>query len=413
MAKKRAKKRDPGSASPTKFFAVAKVDAVLRLIRQADMNMADLREAATRKDLGFVPALVEKRLLLVRDSGAIVNDEFLSLFRSQGGTSPLVRKVMFFVWAYRTPILRRFICEQVAGSDGRWRAKSLDSKRSRKVFEKAGYSPGSAEKFGSNVKRFLIDAGLYDKTAGTFHFELDDGWLTEAARIAAQHEPDPNDQQMLLADPAGYLIAKGWTALANCSVADLQAAEVPSAGLAEPASDEHIPSDPASLSESRDWDKAAPTPSELKRATYARDPVKLERAVKAHHMLEGMMSRLAKGEQYHPKWNDHIDLHFTVGSEEVIAEMKSCSKRSFHTQLRRGVSQLLEYSFLYRERFGRPVSRVLVMECPPPAGKTWLLDYTGEHDILTVWLDRNGGRFVTSSEVPVGLTRIVSKAQSS
>ena len=61
------------------------------------------------------------------------------------------------------------------------------------------------------------------------------------------------------------------------------------------------------------------------------------------------------------KSNANIDMFFDVGEETVLAEMKSCTDSNFHSQLRKGVSQLFEYRYLYKSQLQAKVILLLLM----------------------------------------------------
>ena len=85
--------------------------------------------------------------------------------------------------------------------------------------------------------------------------------------------------------------------------------------------------------------------------------------------------------------------------------MKSCHRGNLHSQVRRGISQLFEYQFIYRERLGNDVVPVLIIETEPMSDYRWLIEYTESIGILLVWKDES--RIVTTSNIPTALNGVV------
>lgn len=84
-----------------------------------------------------------------------------------------------------------------------------------------------------------------------------------------------------------------------------------------------------------------------------------------------------------------IDLLAKSGAGSILFEMKSCLTLSIRGQVRRGISQLLEYSFLDRDEITAP-QLCLVLERKPTRTSTWLIDYVESLGISMLWkLDRD------------------------
>lgn len=79
--------------------------------------------------------------------------------------------------------------------------------------------------------------------------------------------------------------------------------------------------------------------------------------------------------------------------------MKSCTHRNFHAQIRRAVSQLLEYRFVYHDDLSDDVTLVIVAEAAPPRTKKWLVDYVRSLGIVLTW--RRPGERLLATSVPV------------
>jgi hypothetical protein len=171
----------------------------------------------------------------------------------------------------------------------------------------------------------------------------------------------------------------------------------------EPLEDKAI-SLPAT-SESRIWNRQAPRYSSLQPTPTFIDLVTRERASSAHYLLEQLTAKTVRSQGYKSLYNDHIDMQFSIPHGHVLAEMKSCHHGNLHSQVGRGISQLLEYQFIYRESPGKNVVPVLIIETQPTRKHRWLIEYTKSIGILLAW--KAGSRLATTSNIPVALNGIV------
>ncbi len=153
------------------------------------MSYEELLATARAETHRDAPGLLNKRFLLVGSNGTITYDYFLSLVATHRLESPFIRKIMYFLWAYRDDRIRRFVCERIADRNGRWRVPQLLNKANSDFFEQ-WLQPSTARKARSNFEYFLVEAKLYNPKSRTVQLELADGWLGHAAIAAAQHETD-------------------------------------------------------------------------------------------------------------------------------------------------------------------------------------------------------------------------------
>ncbi|RED29163.1 hypothetical protein BJ123_11931 [Rhodopseudomonas thermotolerans] len=315
---------------------------------------------------------------------------------------------MYFVWAYRDERIRRFICEVIADSSGNWRPTELTNKRNADFFN-LWLSKKASKKARSNFEFFLSETGIFDASSNTVRLEREDGWLEQAAIVAAQHEPDLVARDELLANPINFLRDRGWLGLLNSD--DTVKIVVPPTNLLDTdlLEDESIETCPATVSQSRDWDRRPPSgASSAKGATFNLNMIARERANKSHYDLEKALADLVRKIGCAPKYNQNIDLHFEVEGHSVLVEIKSCTDRNFHTQARRGISQLLEYRFLYRDLLDPGEWMLLLMEAAPPEGKEWLVEHASSVGIILAWMDAKSEKVVTTTEIPATLTRVLS-----
>jgi hypothetical protein len=126
-------------------------------------------------------------------------------------------------------------------------------------------------------------------------------------------------------------------------------------------------------------------------------------------MLERIVNAAALGVGRSPQFNENMDLFFETPDGWVIAEMKSCRPTNVHAQVRRGVSQLLEYAFVYRDDVGENPTRLLVLESEPPEPKRWIADYLASLGILLAWKVSGEDRIETTMEIPPALRGIISE----
>jgi hypothetical protein len=180
----------------TKEPPLATLDATIRAVTPG-MSYADLLAYARLNTHKDAPGLISKRYLTVERDGTIAYDHFLSLAATHGLESPLVRKVMYFLWAYRDERIRQFICEKIADKNGQWRTTALLNKANAAFFERWLQS-STARKARSNFEFYLIETRIFDPKSRTINLDLNDGWLQQAAIAAAQHEDDARLREELL-----------------------------------------------------------------------------------------------------------------------------------------------------------------------------------------------------------------------
>lgn len=339
-------------------------------------------------------------------NGTITYDYFLSLAATHQLESQFVRKVMYFLWAYRDERIRRFICERIADQHGRWRITRLLEKANSDFFE-TWLQPSTARKARSNFEYFLIETNIYDPKSRTIHLELDDGWLAHAAIAAAQHENDPTMREELLANPIKFLERRNWLGLLNVTRANLPEPVPLLLTDAVPLEDIAIDTKPVVSLSGNEWHARSLTSSGRKNAIAEIDLVARERASRSHYMLEELIVELAKAQKLSPRYNQNIDIFFKTPSGAVLVEIKSCTDNNFHSQLRKGVSQLFEYRFLYGSLLGPNVAMLLLMECAPPSSKRWLVDYVRSLGIILAWKEPHERMIATRGPLPEPLSKLL------
>lgn len=386
-------------SSLTKEFPLAKTEETIGAIVPG-MSYADLLAYATQNTISAIPGLLRKRFLLVDGSDRVVYDEFLSLVRREGVKSAIVRKVMLFVWAYRDGRIRRFILERVTNANGKWSVAKLTNKSNADFFTQGG------AKARSNFEHFLVETGIFDPSRREIHLELDDHWLEEAARVAAQHERDPEFCRQLLENPYKFLADHGWMALANATKDELIRREPELNYDAEPGEDDLIAANPKRRSAPKPWSRKKPRSGDKTSTSAMIDLVARERANQSHHAIEMALNEKIRERRHEPLTNENIDIFFTCEQGSVIVEVKSCTEKNIHAQIRKGVSQLLEYRYLYSDQLTAPVHLALAIEAKPGPETSWLVEYLETLGIALAWLDGQSGQLVTCNDLPTLLNGI-------
>lgn len=116
---------------------------------------------------------------------------------------------------------------------------------------------------------------------------------------------------------------------------------------------------------------------------YQIDLQKLERASNAHTRLVNLVADRIREIGSTPKYNQLIDLATRVEGSDYIFEMKSLTNDNSRSQVRNGLSQLYEYSYLQNLP---NASLVLVIETHLPANTQWMINYLETNrNIQVVW----------------------------
>jgi hypothetical protein len=146
----------------------------------------------------------------------------------------------------------------------------------------------------------------------------------------------------------------------------------------------------AETADFRPWNRKPPLPGSRNAILVETDPAALERANGQHFLLEQRISELCNERGLRPRTNVHIDLVVETTDTSVIFEMKSSSLSAIRSQLRRAVSQLLEYRYIYRNHLKARVLLCAVLERKPRGRVSWVLGYLEDLGIGLIWKnDRN------------------------
>jgi hypothetical protein len=108
-----------------------------------------------------------------------------------------------------------------------------------------------------------------------------------------------------------------------------------------------------------------------------------ERANDSHRMLTSLVASRVRSAGGIPKRNNIIDLSTELSGQIYLFEMKSTTESNAHAQIRRAISQLYEYRYMYTMWSAK---LVIVIEQPPPRDLQWIVDYVvADRKLLLAW----------------------------
>jgi hypothetical protein len=371
-------------ASLSKYFRVEDHYALIASISH-DTPESDLR---ARFDINLY-VTARARYLIIKNN-VVIRDRLIDLIHEEGGFTEQVKMVMYFLFMFRDPRYRRFICEVVGRKHGKWDTSVFSNTQSG-VFAHAG-----GRKAFTNLRQFLCQTGIIDEGSWVAHIPELSRWFPAAVQIAANSIEDPKVKKSFLASPHGFLIRYGINALLNATPEELSSLEF---GGTYEESEDLLPEielpESASRIEVADfkaWNRIAPSKRKRALLTIVTDPTVLERANIQHFLLEERICKLCRAQGLAPMSNKHVDLVVDARDTSIIFEMKSCGPSAIRSQLRRAISQLLEYRFLYREKLRPEVVLCAVIERKPQGRLTWLISYLESLGIGLIWKNNRDDR---------------------
>ena len=171
---------------------------------------------------------------------------------------------------------------------------------------------------------------------------------------------------------------------------------------------EDIPFDEAQSSESQQTISLdIPSPYELRSREHRQAPprrdnrnrelanpemtrIKRQRRNLEHKILVDQVDELVRGLGAVPKENSHIDLYAEIPNDgSFLFEMKS-EGQSLLDQIRKGISQLYEYRFRYKDVLKQDVILCLVLS-KDPLGLPWVYEYVClDREICMIWFADSG-----------------------
>ncbi len=372
-------------ASLTKYLHAEDHFGLLSSISH-DTPEADLR-ARCPTDL-FVTA--KARYLIVEDK-IVRRDKLIDLIHEEGTFTEKVKMVMYFLFMFRDPRYRDFICKTLGRNDGKWDTSIFSSTQST-LFAGTG-----GRKTFTNLRQFLYQTGIIDEGSWTAHMPDPSRWFPAAVEIAAYSIDDAKARRSFLRSPHGFLIRYGINALLNATPEEISRLNL--GGTYEetedllPEIDLPVAASRIDTAELRPWNRVAPSKRKHSMLISTTDSTTLERANSQHFLLEQRICELCRDQGLVPMTNLHIDLAVDSGDTSVVFEMKSCGLHAIRGQIRRSISQLIEYRYLYRDSLKSEVVACAVVERKPRGRLTWLIGYVESLGIGLIWKNDLNDRF--------------------
>ncbi len=371
-------------SSLSKYYRVEAHYGLLKSIDK-DISEYDLRQKFDRE----LYATGSKRYLTVTD-GVVRRDRLIDFIHEEGVLNERVKMVMYFLFLFRDRRYRDFICEKVGGREGKWNT-SIFRARSSSYFDGVG-----GHKAFTNLRQFLFQTGILDETNYLVRIPELASWFPVAVRIAADSLLDDPTRKSFLADPQGFLTRHRLNALLNATPEELASLQI--GGTLEQPDDLlptiELPEGSTTISGGfQTWDRVPPAKrSNRQPQPFETDPMSLERANYQHWVLEKAIADLCRNQGHKVKTNRHIDLLSETKGVSILFEMKSCPPGAVRAQVRRAISQLLEYRFLYRDKLKADVRLCAVVERRPSGSVAWLGEFVESLEIGLVWRNAENGR---------------------
>jgi hypothetical protein len=329
-------------------------------------------------------ATARQRYLLMENKNIVIRDRLVDLAHTERDFTERMRMLMYFLFMFRDRRYRDFICHIVGKDRGKWDTTVFPSATAGE----AEFAREGGRKAFTNLRRFLIHTGILNEEYKV-HFPELALWFPWAVEICAQYITDAAARQHFLTSPHGFLIKYRLNALLNATPEELSAVEL--GGTYEAVNDSlptyESPERPGivELFDFRLWDRARPTRVNLATITSNTDPAVLERANHQHFLLEKAMVALCRENGLRTRTNRHIDVLAENDNESIIFEMKSSGPGATRAQIRRALSQLFEYRYLYRESLQAKQHLCVVIERKPRGTQEWLIPYLASVGVGLIW----------------------------
>ena len=372
-------------ASLSKYFRVEDHFDLVASISH-DTPEAELRN---RFDIDLY-VTAKARYLTVKEK-VVVRDKLIDLIDEEGGFTERVKMVMYFLFMFRDPRYREFICQVVGKKQGKWDT-SIFSDTQTEFFPHAG-----GRKAFTNLRQFLSQTGIIEEGSWKAHMPDPSKWFPAAVQIASSSIDDARARKNFLASPHGFLIRHGIHALLNVTPEELSRLEL--GGTYEenedllPEIELPVAASRIDIAEFKPWNRVAPPGRKGGLVISTTDPTVLERANHQHYLLEKRICALCKDRGLEPMNNQHIDLVVDFADTSAVFEMKSCGLNAVRGQIRRAISQLLEYRYLYRGNLRPQVVACAVVERKPRGHLTWMIGYVESLGIGLIWKNDQNDRF--------------------
>jgi len=218
---------------------------------------------------------------LVIKNGIVIRDKLVNLVHEENHFSERVKMVMYFLFMFRDPRYRRFICEKLGQKNGKWDTAIFDDKHSDTHFERAG-----GRKAFTNLRQFLFQTQIIDERTLQPHIPPLATWFPDAVEIAAQAIENIAARRSFLASPHGFLIRYKLNALLNATPEELAALEF--GGTYEEAEDLlpqiELPAGQSgyAAADFKEWNRKVPLRRTFRKSFIETDSTALERANGQH-----------------------------------------------------------------------------------------------------------------------------------
>jgi hypothetical protein len=159
--------------SLSKYIRAEKYYELLSSI-QHDIPESDLRAK-------FDPnlyATAKARYLLI-ENGIVRRDKLVDLIHDEGTFSERVKMVMYFLFMFRDPRYREFICNVVGQKNGKWDTRVFSDTRAE-FFEHAG-----GRKAFTNLRQFLSQTGILDESSWAVRMPDPAQWFPARVGVVA------------------------------------------------------------------------------------------------------------------------------------------------------------------------------------------------------------------------------------
>jgi len=298
--------------------------------------------------------------------------------------------VMYFLFMFRDSRYREFICRVVGHQNGKWNS-SVFSNAHAEFFQHAG-----GQKAFTNLRQFLCQTGILDERSWSIHMPDPAGWFPVAAEIAAYSIDNSSARKNFIESPHGFLIRHRLNALLNMTPEELS--DLNFGGIYEQNEnllpEIELPSSTSTIdaTDFKRWDRKPPSRRRKMLVPIQTDAVALERADAQHFWLEERIFKLCKENGLIAMTSKYVDLTVEDEKTSILFEMKSCRPGAIRAQIRRAVSQLLEYQYLYRKKLKPKVVLCAVVERKPRGNLSWMVSYLENLGIGLIWRNDNNDK---------------------
>lgn len=114
--------------------------------------------------------------------------------------------------------------------------------------------------------------------------------------------------------------------------------------------------------------------------------IKREKSNRRHKRILELLTRKLTELGAEPKDNRYVDIYTRLENLDFIFEVKSCNQKNMHSQVREGISQLIEYGYLAQDQIPNP-QLCLVLQEMPNANNYWLVYFLKHLKIQVCWVE--------------------------